>query len=141
MKFRIFLVLSVVLFSCATIMRKDIHTQKLIVKDYITKKGVTDVKVQLNGQNMGTTDKNGFITFPVEQTNKQGGYELVLTGGGYLPLNLKVNNGVNGGYVTGDVALFLLGFIPGLVSLVMDGISGQWWSYKDKIVIEMKPAK
>lgn len=139
MRLTVFLCVMFCLLSCATIVRKDIHKQKLVVKDAVSNEGIANVKVQVNGTDVGSTNKDGLIIFPIEQKNKQDGYSLALTSNNYLPVTLEVKNGLDGGYLTGDIFLFFLGIIPGVVGLVVDGVTGEWYSYKDSIVLQMQP--
>lgn len=111
--------------------------QKLIVKDSESKKRLPNVKVQVDASDIGHTNEKGMITFPVEQKNQSDGYLLTLTVDGYVPVKIKIKNAVNGGYLVGDIALFLLGIVPGVVGLVVDAVTGEWYSYKDNLIIEM----
>lgn len=133
------LLFTLFMFSCATLIRdnKPMIKQTLTILDGATGQPISRVSVTVNTEKIGMTDKQGMITFPVPQSNKADKYLLLLEAAGYKTVKTEIPNTVGAGYVVGNVALFLLGLVPGVVGLAIDGTSGRWYTYKDKLVIEM----
>lgn len=118
--------------------RQQAHDKTtLTILDAATGQPISRASVTVNTEKMGMTDEQGMITFPVPQSNKADKYLLLLEATGYKTVKTEIPNTLGAGYVVGNVALFLLGLVPGVVGLAVDGVSGRWHTYKDKLVIEM----
>ncbi|MGL4524470.1 MAG: hypothetical protein ACRCVN_02960 [Spirochaetia bacterium] len=129
------------LFSCATIARGTVLNQKLQIKHGVTKKPLDGVQVFVNGQFAGYTDQKGRIIYPVDQTNKPHSYTLALKKTGYADISVQISNKIDGGFVAGNIFLFLLGVVPGIVGLTVDGITDNWYNFKGNLNIPMQPIK
>ena len=127
------------LIGCGAITRKEMMNQKIIIKDSETKKVIADVAVKINNQVIGSTSEKGILRHQVSNPNEEESFQILVQHPKYQDINLDVVAQPGGGYIAGGVALFLLGVIPGVASLAVDGATGTWYTYEKKIVLFMNP--
>ena len=132
-------ILMLSLIGCGAITRKEMMNQKIIIKDSETKKVIADVTVKIDGQVIGSTSKKGILRHQVSNPNEEESFQILVQHPNYQDINLEVTAQPGGGYIAGEVAFFLLGIVPGVVSLAVDGATGTWYTYEKKIVLNMNP--
>ncbi len=132
-----FILLSLV--SCGAITRDDIINQKLVIKDGKTKAPIENVSVRIDGAVVGTTDKKGIVHHSVHNPNSPESFTITISHPNYQDVSIDMIAKPGGGYVVGGVAFFLLGLVPGVVSLAVDGATGTWYTYKKSATLYMNP--
>ncbi len=126
--------------GCGAITRGDILSQQVTVKNMQTKAVISGAQVKMNGTVVGTTGTNGIVVYTVSQPNEAQTLTLEITASGYHPITITLSAKPGGGYIAGDVAFLLLGLVPGVVSLAVDGATGTWYTYEKKVDIFMNPS-
>ncbi|MGL4388062.1 MAG: hypothetical protein ACRCTJ_01540 [Brevinema sp.] len=125
--------------SCGAITRKKIIDQKVTIRDSRNDALLEGVRVKLDNKIIGTTDTNGEVQFTVQEIDIVSNYVISLEKSGFQPVTVTVHNSPGGAYVGGGAALFLLGVIPGVISLAVDGATGTWYTFKQKLDIKLNP--
>ncbi len=129
------------LVSCGAISRKDMFNQKITIKDAETKDRVQDVQIFVNKELVGVTDEDGKVKFLVSEVNHKSTYDLEVKKDGYISIILKISNKVGGGYAFMDTMGLVLGLVPGIINLSVDGTSGKWYTFKRRLVLKLRPIK
>ncbi len=132
--------LSLFIVGCGASARKPTRTQTITVKDSATKQTLEGVSITLNGQQIGVTDEKGRFRHRLEQDNYKAEIVIIAKKEGYKDINLVVKNKVGGGYVVGNIVWLITGLVPGIIAFSVDGASGKWYVYKNKVNINMNPA-
>ena len=127
------------LVSCGAISRKDMFNQKITIKDAKTKDRVQDVQIFVNKELIGVTDEKGQVKFLVSEVNHKSTYDLEVKKDGYASIVLKITNKVGGGYAFMDTIGLVLGLIPGIINLSVDGTTGKWYTFKRRLVLKLRP--
>ncbi len=125
------------LVSCGAITRDDIINQKLTIKDHKTGSPIENVSVKIDGKVVGTTDANGLVYHNVRNPNTSESFSIAISHPEYQDVSINMIAKPGGGYVVGGVAFFLLGLVPGVVSLAVDGATGTWYTYKKSATLYM----
>ncbi|MGL5956509.1 MAG: hypothetical protein ACRC0X_07930 [Brevinema sp.] len=131
------LVISIV--SCGAISRKDIFNQKVTIKDKVSGERLSNVQITVNNEVVGVTDDKGQVVFLVSELNYKSTYDLKITKDNYATINMKIANKVGGGYAFMDSVGLLFGLIPGIINLSVDGVTGEWYTFKKRLVLKMQP--
>lgn len=125
--------------ACGAITRDEILQQKIIIKDSATKKPIANVVIKMNDNTIGRTDASGILVHNIANPNEEQSFQLTISHPQYTSISIPITSKAGGGYIAGGVALFLLGIIPGAVSLAVDGGTGTWYTYDKKIELFMSP--
>ncbi|MGL4561345.1 MAG: hypothetical protein ACRCV0_03530 [Brevinema sp.] len=133
----LFVVITIV--SCGAITRKKMFDQKVTIRDSRNDALLDGVVVKLNDKLIGKTDENGVVQFTVQEVDNATNYVLSLEKSGFQPVTVTIYNSPGTGYVGGGAALFLLGLVPGIVSLSVDGATGTWYTFKQVLDIKLNP--
>lgn len=96
------------------------------------------IKVFVNDALVGTTDAKGRIKHEIAAPVKGDSITIRLEKEGYAPAERKVNATADAGFVVGDVAFFLLGGIPLIISLAVDGATDSWMAYPRKLTLTLQ---
>lgn len=131
----IFLLINLV--SCGALTRKKMFNQKITIRDSRNDALLEGVVVKIDGKEIGKTNGDGVVKFIVNEVDDEANYVISLEKNGFQPITVTVYNQAGGNYIAGGIAFFLLGLAPGVISLAVDGATGTWYTYKQKLDIKM----
>ncbi|MGL5254574.1 MAG: hypothetical protein ACRC9L_06245 [Brevinema sp.] len=112
--------------------------QTVVARDSSNKK-LEGISVYVNGSLIGQTDAKGNLKHEIAAPIKGDKIKVRLEKEGYIPVEKEIVAVVDGGFITGDIFLGLLGFIPLAISLTVDGVTEGWLAYPRTVTLTLQP--